>query len=49
MEITDKPFQWTDKQQKAFEATKTLISVDALLRYHDQNKLIDIENDASNY
>ena len=41
--------QWTDKEQKSFDETKQLLTVQPILSYYDVNKSVTIQHDASNY
>ena len=42
-------FQWTAKEQKAFDLIKRIIARETLLSYPDFSKLFDIHTDASHY
>ena len=42
-------WQWTDKEQKSFDETKWLLTVQPILSYYDVNKSMTIQCDASNY
>jgi len=43
----DKPFNWGDKQEDAFNDLKTALSKPSILRYPDTNKDFYLETDAS--
>ena len=42
-------WQWTDKEQKSFDETKQLLTVQPILSYYDVKKSVTIQCDASNY
>ena len=42
-------FIWTEEMQKAFEAVKALICIEALTRCPDHNKKFEVYTDASDY
>ena len=43
------PFQWTSKEQQAFEKVKTIVCRDVLLSYPDFSKPFHIHTDASKF
>ena len=43
----DVPFEWTDTQESAFTAIKSLVSKNIGLQYYDPSKPVRVEVDAS--
>ena len=41
-------WQWTEKEQKSFDETKRLLTVQPIFSYYDVNKSVTIQCDASN-
>ena len=42
-------WQWTEKEQKSFDETKRLLTVQPIFSYYDVKKSVTIQCDASNY
>ena len=42
-------WQWTEKEQKSFDETKRLLTVQPNFSYYDVNKSVTTQCDASNY